>query len=96
METSFTLFEKYPELVYGLAVCILTWIIIYYFIEKPTKNQKFSALMLSGISLGVIFYLIVEVIRWPMMILAFLASVGFYELFIKIIMKYLNKSYQDK
>lgn len=90
------LLQQYPEIIYGLSVCLLTWIILQYFMSKPTKIQKFITLFSSGICLGVIYYFIMQEIKWPMMILAFLASVGFYELIIKVITRKFNMSYNDK
>lgn len=95
MYTSVTFLEQYPEIIYGFSVCILTWIILYYFLSKPSKKEKFLVLLGSGILLGLIFYGILEIIRWPMMILAFLASIGFYEMIVKVIMRKFKKSYQD-
>lgn len=90
------LLQQYPEIIYGLSVCLLTWIILQYLLHKPTKIQKFITLFSSGVCLGIVYYFIVQEIRWPMMILGFLASIGFYELIIKLIMKKFNLSYGDK
>jgi len=95
MGTTLSILEQYPEAVYGLSVCILSWILLQYFIHKPTKKLKISVVIISGVFLGFLYYFIVDVIRWPMMILSFLASVGFYELIWKVIMKKLKLSYQD-
>lgn len=96
MESIMTFLSTYPEIVYGLSVCFLTFIILKYFIPKPTRKQKFFILFLSGVSLGIIFYLILEKFEWPLMVLAFLASIGFYEMTIKIIMRKLHISYNDE
>lgn len=91
-----SLLEQYPEIIYGLSVCFTTWIVLYYFIPKPSKQTKFAILVSTGLLLGIIFYLLTDVLRWPMMILAFLASTGFYELIIKVIMRKFKMSYEDK
>ena len=87
--------QQYPELIYGLSVCLLTWVILQYFISKPSKVQKFITLFSSGVVLGVVYYFVVHEIRWPIMILAFLASIGFYELIIKTIAKKFNLNYNN-
>ena len=89
------LLQQYPEIIYGLSVCLLTWIILQYLISKPTKIQKFITLFSSGVCLGIVYYFVVQEIRWPMMILAFLASIGFYELIIKTIAKKFNLNYDN-
>lgn len=87
--------KQYPELVYGITVCLCTFTVLKYFIAKPTRMQKFFVLLISGIVLGVATYLVADV-ELPLMILAFFASTGLYELIIKVIMRRLNVSYQDK
>lgn len=96
MESIVTFLSNYPEIIYGLSVCFLTFIILRYLILKPTRVQKFIVLVSSGISLGILFYLILDKIEWPMMILAFLASIGFYEMTIKIIMRKLHITYNGE
>lgn len=96
MESIMTFLSTYPEIVYGLSVCFLTFIILKYLIPKPTRTQKFISLVLSGLIMGVIFYFLIEKIAWPLMVLAFLASIGFYEMTIKIIMRKLHISYNDE
>lgn len=95
MTESLPFLVNYPELIYSLCVCILTWIILQYLISKPSKKKKIITLFSSGVVLGVLFYLIVHEIRWPLMILGFLSSIGFYELIIKTITKKFNISYND-
>lgn len=91
-----TFLETYPEIVYGLSVCFMTFIVLKYLILKPTRPQKFLILFGSGLGLGILYYFVVESIRWPMMILAFLAAIGFYEVVIKIIMRKLHLNYITK
>ena len=84
-----------PELIYGLCVNFLTWIVFKYLVNHPTKAVQLIVLVTSGLLLGVIFSVLTEV-RWPIMILAFLASIGFYELIIKLLMRKFNISYDNK
>lgn len=96
MESIMTFLSTYPEMVYGLSVCLLTFIVLKYLIPTPTRLQKFITLIVSGISLGILFYFLLDKIEWPMMVLAFLASIGFYEMTIKIIMRKLHITYNDE
>lgn len=86
---------KYPEIMYGLCVCLCTFVILKYLINKPTKKQKFVVLFSSGIILGFVFWNFAEC-RFPLMILAFFSSMGFYELIIKSIMRKLKIDYSGK
>lgn len=95
MENTTNFLMQYPEIVYGLCVNILTWIIFKYLTSSPKKIVQFLVLIGSGVFLGIIFAIITEV-RWPMMVLAFLASIGFYEIIIKLLMKKFNISYDNK
>lgn len=95
METIMTFLNTYPEIVYGLSVNILTWIIFKYIVHSPSKTTQLAVLISSGLLLGLIYSLIVKV-QWPIMILAFLASIGFYEIIIKLIMRKLKISYDKK
>ncbi len=92
MENTTTFLIQYPEVIYGLCVNFLTWIIFKYITNSPKKSVQLIVLLSSGVSLAIIFGLITDV-RWPMMILAFLASIGFYEIIIKLLMKKLNITY---
>lgn len=95
METTTNFLVQYPEIIYGLCVNFLTWIIFKYLTSSPNKTVQLLILVGSGLVLGVLFSFISEV-RWPMMILAFLASIGFYEIIIKLLMKKFNISYNNK
>lgn len=95
MENIIKFLIQYPEIIYGLCINILTFIIFKYITNSPNKTVQLLVLIGSGVSLAVIFGLITEV-RWPMMILAFLASIGFYEIFIKLIMRKLNIKYNKE
>lgn len=86
---------KYPEVVYGICVCLCTFVILKYFISKPTRTQKFIVLFSSAIILGLVFVCIVEC-RWPLMVLAFFSSLGLYELIIKSIMRRMKIDYSGK
>lgn len=86
---------NYPEFVYGLSVCMCTFVILKYLIPKPTRNQKFLVLLLSGVILGVITWFTTEC-KLHLIILAFFASTGFYELIIKLVMRKFNTSYQNE
>lgn len=85
----------YPETMYGLCVCLCTFVVLKYLIEKPTKKQKFITLFSSGIILGLVFWFSVEC-RLPFMILAFFSSMGFYELIIKSVMRKVGINYSGK
>lgn len=82
------------EIVYAVSVTMLTFIILKYIIPRPSSIQKLIVLISSGVILGSIFIIFFEV-RWPIMILAFLSSIGLYELIIKQIMRYFGVSYQN-
>lgn len=92
MESIMNFLNTYPELVYGLSVNILTWVIFKYILHSPSKTIQLLVLVSSGLVLGIIYSLITKV-QWPIMILAFLASIGFYEIIIKLIMRKLKISY---
>lgn len=92
MENTTTFLVQYPEIIYGLCVNLLTWIVFKYITNSPKKGVQLIVLLTSGTLLAIIFSLITNV-RWPMMILAFLASIGFYEVIIKFLMKKLNITY---
>lgn len=94
MENILSILNQYPEMVYALCVTFLTWVIFKYIIYSKKKIIQLFVLVSSGILLGVIFYFLVEV-KWPIMILAFLASVGFYEIIIKLIMRKLDIKYRN-
>lgn len=96
MESIVSFLSQYPEIVYGLSVCFLTFVILKYLIPKPTRVQKFIILVSSGVGLGILFYFLLDKIEWPMMVLAFLASIGFYEMTIKIIMRKLHITYNGE
>lgn len=85
----------YPEIVYGICVCLCTFVILKYFISKPSRTQKFIVLFSSAVVLGIIFTFIAEC-RWPLMILAFFSSLGLYELIIKQIMRRMKIDYSGK
>lgn len=85
----------YPEIVYGICVCLCTFVILKYFISKPSGTQKFIVLFSSAVVLGIIFALIADC-RWPLMILAFFSSLGLYELIIKQIMRRMKIDYSGK
>lgn len=95
MESTTSFLMQYPEIIYGLCVNFLTWIIFKYLTHTPSKTKQLLVLVGSGLVLGIIFSFLAE-IRWPIMILAFLASVGFYEIIIKLIMRKLNITYDKK
>lgn len=86
---------QYPEIMYGLCVCLCTFVVLKYLIEKPTKRQKFITLFGSGIVLGLTFWFSVDC-RLPLMILAFFSSMGFYELIIKSVMRKMGINYSGK
>lgn len=86
---------QYPEIIYGISVCLCTFVILKYFISKPTSTQKIITLLSSGVILGIIFAFITEC-RWPLMILAFFSSLGLYELIIKQIMRRMKIDYSGK
>lgn len=86
---------EYPEMIYGLSVCLCTFVVLKYLIPKPVKRQKFITLFTSGIILGIVFWLSTEC-RLPLMILAFFSSMGFYELIIKSIMRKVGIDYSGK
>lgn len=83
-----------PEMLYGICVCLLTFVILKYLIPSPTRKQKFIVLLSSGVSLGIIFSTIYET-DLGMMIFAFLSAVGLYEMVIKVIMRKLKTSYNN-
>lgn len=81
-----------PEFIYGICINILAFIVFKYIYRPTNKTRKLYVLISCGLVLGIVFSL-VTIVRWDMMILAFLASVGFYEVIIKTIMRKLNVSY---
>lgn len=89
-----TFLESYPEIIYGLCVTLLTFIILKYMILTPTRMQKFLVLLISGTVLAVLFTFLTKV-RVPLMILSFLASIGLYEMTIKLIMRKFHITYQS-
>jgi len=94
MENTTNFLIQYPEIIYGLCVNFLTFIIFKYISHSPSKPKQLFVLVSSGLSLAILFSFLVEV-RWTMMILAFLASIGFYEVIIKLLMKKFNITYDN-
>ena len=95
IETITNFLTQNIEILYGICVNILAFIAFKYIYTPKTKTKKLIVLVLSGFILGIVFSLI-TVVRWPVMVFAFLASVGFYEVIIKTIMRKFNISYDSK
>ncbi len=92
MENITNFLVQYPELIYGICVVILAFIVFKYIYRPKAKTKRLLVLISCGLILGIVFSLVTS-IRWPIMIFAFLASVGFYEVIIKTIMRKFNISY---
>jgi len=79
------LFE-YASIPYIISTVLLTWLILKYFIKKPISKIKFIVSASVGFLLGILWYFQFNV-DLQILIVSYLASVGFYELIKKFITK---------
>ena len=80
---------------YSVSIILLTFMILYYFIKKPTKKEKFLISLFVGIILGIVWFYFIEP-DLPKLIVTFLFSVGLYKWIKEPLFKILNINYDDK
>lgn len=80
---------------YILAHVILTWIVLYYFISKPTKRIKLITSAIAGVVLGVVWCIYSDY-TIPVLVVSFLAGTGFYKWIKELLLDKLNIKYNDK
>lgn len=91
----FQAIQPYPTVAYMLAVVILTWITLYYFVGYTTNRQRIGITGLIGVVLGVVWLVWVKTVTIDLLILGFLASTGFYTYIIKQVMTLFGVDYND-
>jgi len=92
------LFENFSSLIdvpYVLSVVFATFIVLYYFVNKPPERWKFIITALIGLLLGIVWIIWID-ITLSKLIVSFLFSSGFYTWLIKPVMKRFKISYKDK
>lgn len=91
------IFEKLWELInfsYLLAVILLVWVVLTYIILNPTRIMKILVHLLSGVLLGVVWYLL-NLCTPEVMIVSFLSSILMYNWVIKVLLDKLGITYNN-
>lgn len=82
------------NLTYLFSTVILTYILLKWVIKTTGETQRFFVSVGSGILLGAVWYFTMQ-IAWDILILTYLASVGFYHIIVKRAMKYFEDNYNN-
>lgn len=95
METMINSMLNFINVSYAFSVILMTFIILYYFISKPKKKEKFIVSAVSGIILGVIWIVFIKA-DIEKIILSFFFAAGLYSWIKEFMLKKLKIKYNDK
>lgn len=82
------------NLTYLFSTCLLTYILLKWVIKTTGETERFFVSVVSGLVLGAVWYFTMQT-AWDVLILTYLASVGFYHVIIKRAMKYFDDEYNN-
>jgi len=86
-----------PEFIYMLTSCGITWLVLYFMVGYTNDKQRTAATGIVGIVTGILWIIIFPACMQQLdhMVLAFLASVGFYTFVVKQLMKFAGMDYNQ-
>jgi|GEM_PF-4798691 len=95
MDNFFTNILDYIMLDYAVSIILLSFIVLYYFISKPSRRMKFAVSFVSGLVLGIIWFIFIED-DLAKLIVTFLFASGLYRWLKEPLFKLFNITYYDK
>jgi len=95
MEQFLSKIFSYIMLDYAVAIILLSFIVLYYFISNPSKRMKFFISFFSGLVLGLIWFLFIET-DLAKLIVTFLFASGLYKWIKEPLFNILKINYNDK